>query len=192
MVPITFRFIIPLTWCHRRSITSSWKPLDKFVVIIVNILSSSKIYIEFLMGNTILAPRWFMLSSTTLLHSVQHKLVRVLCYTLRSLLSSICSHLPWSIAIFYVKNVVRISPPLENSWYNNTSRHLCSFLGPRVVFNRNTNNWAMTREFKTSSNPFTLKWMGDSFILILCSLSHHFNIVRASQPIFRVHLSTNV
>ena len=24
MVPITFRFIIPLTWCHRRSITSSW------------------------------------------------------------------------------------------------------------------------------------------------------------------------
>ena len=24
VVPITFRFIIPLTWCHRRSITSSW------------------------------------------------------------------------------------------------------------------------------------------------------------------------
>ena len=24
VVPITFCFIIPLTWCHRRSITSSW------------------------------------------------------------------------------------------------------------------------------------------------------------------------
>ena len=24
MVPITFRFIIPLTWCHRRSVTCSW------------------------------------------------------------------------------------------------------------------------------------------------------------------------
>ena len=24
MVPITFHFIIPLTWCHRQSITSSW------------------------------------------------------------------------------------------------------------------------------------------------------------------------
>ena len=24
LVPITFRFIIPLTWCHHRSITSSW------------------------------------------------------------------------------------------------------------------------------------------------------------------------
>ena len=33
-----------------------------------------------------------------------------------SLLSRICS-LPWSITIFYVKNVVRISPPLKNSWY---------------------------------------------------------------------------
>ena len=36
----------------------------------------------------------------------QHKLVRVLCYTL---LSNICSPLPWSIAIFYVKNVMRCS-----------------------------------------------------------------------------------
>ena len=24
LVPLTYRFIIPLTWCHRRSITSSW------------------------------------------------------------------------------------------------------------------------------------------------------------------------
>ena len=62
-------------------------------------------------------PRWFVLSSTILLPSVQHKLVRVLCYTLSSLLYSICSSLPWSITISYVINVVRISPPLKNSWY---------------------------------------------------------------------------
>ena len=73
-------------------------------------------------------PRWFVLSSTTRLPSVQHKLVRVLCYTLRSLLSSICSSLPWNITTFYVKNVVVILPPLENSWYSNISRHLRSFL----------------------------------------------------------------
>ena len=87
----------------------------KCVVVIINILSSSKIYIEFLMRNTILAPQWFVLSPTTLLPSVQHKLIRVLCYTLRSLLSSICSSLPWNITTFYVKNVVVILPPLENS-----------------------------------------------------------------------------
>ena len=73
-------------------------------------------------------PRWFVLSPTTWLPSVQHKLVRFLCYTLRSLLSNICSSLPWSITIFYVKNVVRISPPLKNSWYRDTSHHHHSFL----------------------------------------------------------------
>ena len=36
-------------------------------------------------------PRWFVLSSTTLMPPLQHKLVRVLCYTLSSLLSSLCS-----------------------------------------------------------------------------------------------------
>ena len=79
-------------------------------------------------------PRWFVLSSTTLLPSVQYKLVRVSCYTLRSMLSSNCPSLPWSINICYVKNVVRISPPLENSWYIITSRHLRSFLGPSLLF----------------------------------------------------------
>ena len=49
------------------------KPLDKCVGIIINILRSSKISIEFLIRNTILCPRWFGLSSTTLLHSLQHK-----------------------------------------------------------------------------------------------------------------------
>ena len=62
-------------------------------------------------------PWWFVLSSIILLPSIQHQIVRVLCYTLRSLLSSICSSLPWNITTFYVKNVVVILLPLENSWY---------------------------------------------------------------------------
>ena len=70
-------------------------------------------YQEFMMRNTILAPRWFVLSLATFLLSLQHKLVHVLCCTLRSLLSNLCYVLPWSIANFYVKNVLGNSPPLR-------------------------------------------------------------------------------
>ena len=67
------------------------------------------------------------------------QLVRVLYYTLRPLLSSICSSLPWSITIFYVKDVVRNSPPLRILDTSDTYHHHHSFLGPRVVYNRDTN-----------------------------------------------------
>ena len=104
----------------------------------------------------------------------QHKLVHVLCYTLSSLLSSLCSSLSWRITIFYVKNVLRFVPPLENSWYSNTSRHLRSFLGPRVDFNRDTNTWTVLLGFCTSSNPIALKLMVDSFILSLLLIESSF------------------
>ena len=78
-------------------------------------------------------PRWLVLSSTTLLPFLQHKLVLVLCCTLISLLSSLWYVLPWSITIFYVKYVVRISPPRMTSWYSDTSPHHHSFLVP-VLF----------------------------------------------------------
>jgi hypothetical protein len=54
------------------------KSLDNCVMIIINIQSSSRISIEFMMRNTILAPRWFVLSSTTFLPSPQHKLVHII------------------------------------------------------------------------------------------------------------------
>ena len=60
----------------------------------------------------------------------QRKLVRVLCYTL---LSNICSPLPWSITILYVKKVVIIAPPLKNSLYSDTSHHHHSFLVPVLI-----------------------------------------------------------
>ena len=123
---------------------------------------------------------------------LQHKLVRVLCYTLRSLLPSICSSLPWNITTFYVKNVVGISPPLKNSWYGDTSHHHHYFLGPRVDSNQGTNKWAVLFGFRPSSNPIALKLMVGRSFLDYWLLNHHSNVGRATQPIFRVHLSTIV
>ena len=132
MVPRTFRFIIPLTWCHRRSITSSWN-------LLTNVLWSSSAFgaLPWYQLNHDEkyhpCPRWFVLSSTSLLRSLQQQLVCVLCYTSSSLLPSICSPLPWSITIVYVKNVVRVAPPLKNSWYSDTSHHHHSFLVPVLL-----------------------------------------------------------
>ena len=175
MFPITFRFIIPLTWCHHRPNYIFMKSLDNCVVIIISILSSSRVsrihdekYHPF--------PWWFVLSSTTLLPSIQHKLVCVLCSTLSSLLSSICFYLPWSITIFYVKDVVRTAPPLNEFlvlWYFSPSPF---FLGPRVDSNRDTNTWTMLLGFCTSSNPIALKLMVDISFLDHWLSNHHSNI----------------
>ena len=150
------------------------KSLDKCVVIIINLMSSSRNSIEFMMGNTILAPRWFLFSSTTLLPSVQHNLF-VFCVNLEITATQQLIFLTSEVLpSLFVKNVVRISPPLNNSWYLNTSCHLRSFLGPRIVFNRNTDNGAMTCEFKTSSNPIALKLLVYSFILSLLLIESSF------------------
>ena len=121
-------------------------------------------------------PRRVVLSSTTFLPSPQHKLVHILCCILISLLSNLCYVLPWSITIFYVKDIVRISPPLENSWYSNTSRHLHLFTDPRVVANRKTDNGTMMCDFKTSSNPIALKLMVDISFLDHWLSNHRSNI----------------
>jgi len=55
IVIIAFFFTISLAWCRRRAIASSWRLLTKFVLIIINILTPSRISIEFMMRNTILA-----------------------------------------------------------------------------------------------------------------------------------------
>ena len=70
--------------------------------------------------------------------------------------------------------------------------HTRSFLGPRVVTNRKTDNWTWTCDFKTSSNPLALKLMVGRSFLDYWLLNHHSDIGRATQPIFRAHLSTNV
>ena len=137
-------------------------------------------------------PRWFVLSLTTLLPSVQHNLF-AFCVNLEVTATQQLIFLTSEVLpSLFVKNVVRISPPLNNSWYHNTSCHLRSFLGPRIVFNRNTDNGAMTCEFKTSNNPIALKLMVDRSFLDYWLLNHHSGIGRATQPIFPVHLSSNV
>ena len=73
-----------------------------------------------------------------------------------------------------------------------TSCHIRSLLGPCVVSNQKNNNWTMMCDFKTSSNPIALKLMVDISFLDHWLLNHHSNVGRATQPIFRVHLSTNV
>ena len=117
LVPIIFRLTIHLTRCHHRLITPSWN-----LSTICRDRQTTFWFLPEYQPNgwwqvTILVPRWSVLSPTTLLPSLQHKLVRVLCYTWRPVLFSNYSSLPWSITIFYVKNVVRILPPLKNSWY---------------------------------------------------------------------------
>jgi len=113
-------------------------------------------------------------------------------WTLSSLLSSNCSSLPWNINISFVLNVVRISPPLKKSWYGDTSHHHHSFLGPRVDSNRGTNEWAVLFGSRPSSNPIALKLMVGRSFLDYWLLNHHSDVGRATQPIFRVHISTNV
>ena len=58
-------------------------------------------------------PSMTVLSSTPVLLSLQHKRVRVLCCPLCSSLYSLCYLLPWSITIWYVKNVVKIARVLR-------------------------------------------------------------------------------
>ena len=48
------------------------------------------------------------------------------------------------------------------------------FLGPRVVSNRNTDNWTMMCEFKIPSNPIALKWMVNNSILSLLVIESPF------------------
>ena len=83
-------------------------------MVIINILSSSRISIEFMMRNTILALD-DCVNIDNILAFPQHKSGSWFVLYLESLLTSVCYVLPWSITIFYVKNVVRISPPLKNS-----------------------------------------------------------------------------
>ena len=91
VVPTTFRFTIPFAWCRRWSITSSWN-------FSTNVSWSSSTFwalpgyqSKFMMRNTILAPRYFVLSSTTFLPSFQHRLGRVLVIPCISCYSWNCS-----------------------------------------------------------------------------------------------------
>ena len=168
------------------------KPLDKCVMIIINILKSSRISIEFVMRNTILAlndlfyhwPLYCLPFNTNLF------LFRDIpwdpCYPAFVLLylgvlPSFMSKMSWEF--HHLLRILDTGDP---------SCHIRSFLGPHVVSNQRTDNWTMMCNFKTSSNPIALKSMVGRSFLDYWLLNHHSNIGRATQPIFWAHLSTNV
>ena len=104
-------------------------------MIIVNNLTSSKLCVEIQDEKYHPCPSMDCVIIDNILASPQHKLVHILCCILISLLSNLCYVLPWSITIFYVKYVVRISPPRMTSWYSDTARHHHSFLVPVLFLN---------------------------------------------------------
>ena len=110
----------------------------------------------------------------------QHKLVRVLCYTLSSLLSSNCSSLPWSITIFYVKNVVRISPPLKNSGYGDTSHHHHSFLVPVLFLKGIPTNGLWCVNSKLLATLLLWSYWSIVSFYVYGLMNHHSNIDRAT------------
>ena len=176
MVPITFRFIIPLTWCHRRSITPSWN--------ISRIVSWPSSTFWALPGYQLNS--WWEIPSFPLMICVI--IDNILDFPLNTNLFVFCV-IPWdpcyptfvllylgSITIFYVKDVVRTAPPLKEFlvlWYFSPSPF---FLGPRVDSNRDTNTWTMLLRLCTSSNPIALKLMVNISFLDHWLSNYHSNI----------------
>jgi hypothetical protein len=93
-----------------------------------------------------------------------------------NLLSSLYYALPWSITVFYAEYVVRIAPPLRNTWHRWYLSSLPFFLGPRVDSNRDTNIQAMLLGFCASSNPIALKLTINSSFFDCWLLNRHSNI----------------
>ena len=168
------------------------KPLYKCVMIIINILSSSRISIECMKRNTILAlddlyyhrPLYCLPFNTNLFVFCvilwdPYYPAFVLLYL--GVLPSIMSRMSWEF-----HHLLRI---LDTG---DTFCHIRSFLGLRVISNRKTDNRTMMCDFKTSSNPIALKLMVDISFLDHWLSNHHSDFGRATQPIFRAHLSTNV
>jgi hypothetical protein len=94
---------------------SSWYLSTKFVMIVINILTSSRISIEFIVRNTILALRWFVISSMISLTSGQHRLCRVWFYlTFRDNLGNVplyllCTSdptLPWNTMLLLPRSMI--------------------------------------------------------------------------------------
>ena len=146
MVSITFRSILPFAWCRRWAIISSWN--------LSTIVSWSSSTFWALPGYQLNS--WWEIPSLSLddvcCHRPHYCLpsntnLFVFCVIpWVPLLSSISSSLPWSITIFYIKNVMRITPPLKNSWYSDSSHHHHSFLVPVLI-------------------PTSERWCSDSFLV---------------------------
>ena len=160
------------------------KSLDKCVVIIINLMSSSRISIEFMMRNTILShddlsyhrPLYCLTSNTNLFVFCVIPCYATFVLLYLGVLPSFMSRMSWEF--HHLLRILGIVILLT----------ITIFLGPRV----NSNKWTVLFGFFPSSNPISLKLMVEGSFLGYWLLNHHSDIGRATQPIFRAHLSTNV
>ena len=176
MVPITFRFIISLTWCHRRSITPSCNPLqichghrqhfDSFQ-------DTNQIHDDEYHPRPLVI--WVTIDNILAFLPLQ----TYSCYGC-NLQSSLSYVLPWSITVSNVEDVVRISPPLKKFLLQRCFSPSPFFLGPRVGSNQDTNRWTVLFGFCPSSNPIALKQMVGCSFLDYWLLNHHSNIDQAT------------
>ena len=180
MVSITFRFIIPLTWCHRRSVTSSWN-------LSTNVSWSSSTFWGL--------PR-YQLNSWWEITSLPSMIGVIIDHFIVFHSTQTCSGFELYLEILATQQfyffTLGVLPSFmsRKSWEfhhllrdldtGDTSCHICSVLGPRVVSNRKTDNWTMMCDFKTSSNPIALKLMVDNSFLDHWLSNHHSNIDHAT------------
>ena len=148
----------------------------KCVVNIINILSSSKISIEFWMRNTILALDDLFYHRPFYCLPFNTNLFVFFCCTLISLLSSLWYVLPWSITIFYVKYVVRISPPRMTSWYSDTSPHHHSFLVPVLYLKGIPTNGLWCVNSKLLATLLLWSYWSIASFYVYGLMNHHSNI----------------
>jgi hypothetical protein len=150
-------------------------------------LTSSEMSIVFMMRNTLLALDDFVIIDNTFGFLSSRACP---CYGC-NLLSNLYGVLPWSITVFYAEYVVRIAPPLGNTWHRWYLSSLPFFLGPRVDSNRDTNMQAILLGFRTSINPMALKLTIDSSFLTVDYWIVTLTLIVLPMVIFRAHLSTN-
>ena len=155
--------------------------------VIVNILSSSRISIGFMMRNTILAS----MNCIIIDHFIAFPPTQACSCLVLYLEFLAIQQLFFFTLEYYHPLCQECSEICSTSWEFLTWKYFSPspfFLGPRV----NSNKWTVLFGFFPSSNPIFLKLMVESSFLGYWLLNHHSDIGRATQPIFRAHLSTNV
>ena len=131
LVPITFHFIITLTWCRRRSITSSWTLATKVS-----------------WSSTFWAHPWYQLNSWWEIPSLPSMNCIIVDHFIALPPTQACSCLVLYLEFLAIQQLFfftleyyhplcqecsEIVPPLENSWHRNTSHHHHSFLVPVLI-----------------------------------------------------------
>ena len=190
MVPLTSCFIITLTWCRRWLITSAWK-LSTLVS-----WSSSTFWAH--PGYQLNS--WWEISSLPLDDSYCHRPLYCVPSNKNLFVFCVIPRVPCYLAFVLLYHGVLPSFMSRRSW---GLLHLLRILGMVILltltilswsscFQPVTNKWTVLFEFCPSSNPIALMLMVGRSLLDYWLLNHHSDIGRATQPIFRAHLSTNV